>query len=225
MADVKRAIRGLPPRGANEPPATERQKGFVRSFGYFTERLIQSLGIEQASYLINEAIAIRDQGRYDDRWYRVPRKHYGCGSLILIIVVIATVTGIASHFLSSNSSSPSDLTESESKPAAKERREKPTPSMKSHVNGHGVSENQFAPAVVQPIETPSLNFEIMEFPVVVVTNDKVDLLNQEGKETPIGVGTSIKIMKRTPAGTLTMEIDGKLFFGNEARFLKKIRMP
>jgi hypothetical protein len=65
----------------------------------------------------------------------------------------------------------------------------------------------------------------MAFPITVTTTQPFTLLDKAGKETPIPLGSSIKVMSRGKLGSLAMEINGAIFVGNEERLLGKIEAP
>ena len=67
------------------------------------------------------------------------------------------------------------------------------------------------------------SFVAVLLPKTVVLSEKVQLLNAAGKEVTIPEYSSIKIITRSPHGTLTMEIDGNIFVGNEERLAGKFK--
>ena len=82
-----------------------------------------------------------------------------------------------------------------------------------------------------PSEEPTIpevrdieSLEGITLPVTLDVTVPFSLLNAAGKETSIPADTSILIVKRSPSGTLTMKIGGKLFVGNETRLSKKVRI-
>jgi hypothetical protein len=60
--------------------------------------------------------------------------------------------------------------------------------------------------------------------VRVMTFQSVNLLNAAGKEISLPENTIITINKRSDNGTLTMQINGALYVGNETRLSKKIML-
>ena len=70
----------------------------------------------------------------------------------------------------------------------------------------------------------SLDLATIEYPATVLSTKGFSLLNHEGKETPIPVGTMIEIADRTDLGTLKMQIDGELFVGNESRLAGNVEL-
>ena len=77
-------------------------------------------------------------------------------------------------------------------------------------------------AVTEPQILKTL--EGVPLPRTVVVTESLNLLNERGKETAIPVGSIIKIEKRGEKGSLTCQIDGALFVGNELRFFGKVKM-
>jgi hypothetical protein len=67
------------------------------------------------------------------------------------------------------------------------------------------------------------SFEGVSLPctVVVIGSQSVNLLNAAGKEISFPENTIITINKRSDGGTLTMQIHGKAYVGNEYRLSKK----
>lgn len=94
----------------------------------------------------------------------------------------------------------------------------------------GATTPQSPPSVAEaPEKKPDLkskdagSFEGSEFPVSVNTTQPLSLLNKDGKDTPIPPGSTIKIVSRAEKGTLTMEINGAVFVGNESRLAGKVK--
>lgn len=206
-----------------EEPANEGQKAYLRTFGYFSEKMIKGLGNLQAAYLIDQAESIKEEGSASlDSQLRTRRKS-GRGRLIVLLAVLVLVTAVAGYL---------------------SKREKDETAIHPEPNG-----GEFAPGdphsgkegnVIKkakpgtqadpiPEEVPApdakpLELAVIEFPATVVTTEEIKLLNSEGKETAIAADTPIKIAKRSELGTLTMDIGGELFVGNESRLLGKVRL-
>lgn len=92
---------------------------------------------------------------------------------------------------------------------------------KSAATPSGSSETKQAvpePQILNSLEGVSL-------PKTVIVTESFNLLNEVGKETKIPVGAIIKIEKRGEKGSLTCEIDGTLFVGNEYRLFGKVKAP
>ena len=209
MANIKKAIRNIPERQPDEEPVSQRQIGYLRSFGYFSEKLIKNLGVWQASYLIDQAKLIKEE---DSATQNKSRKKGGCGTLIFFLLVLFLVIGIVSKCPESENDNPSNDSESKSEVANSENPVKP--------------EGQAAPVPEQISEVveKSLDLTVIQYPVTVVTTEKFELLNEVGKETPISEGTIINIESRSDLGTLKMTIGGELFVGNESRMIGKIEL-
>jgi len=93
------------------------------------------------------------------------------------------------------------------------------------VSALGDEKNNFSkPHAKLQNDTKLISVENIPLPVLVIVTDPVELLNATGKDVPIPVDTVIKIKNRTSHGTLTMEIDGAMFVGNEERLAKKVRL-
>lgn len=79
-----------------------------------------------------------------------------------------------------------------------------------------------------PSETPEVqdieSLEGITLPVTLEVTVPLSLMNLAGKETSIPADTSVLVEKRSPSGTLTMKIGGKLFVGNEIRLARKVRI-
>jgi hypothetical protein len=90
---------------------------------------------------------------------------------------------------------------------------------KSAATPSGTSETKQAvpePQILNSLEGVSL-------PKTVIVTESFNLLNEVGKETKIPVGAIIKIEKRGDKGSLTCQIDGTLFVGNEYRLFGKVK--
>jgi len=77
-------------------------------------------------------------------------------------------------------------------------------------------------AIIQKSEFLT-TFEGVNLPVTVITTEAFDLLNQEGKETAIPVGSIVSVEKRGEKGALTTHIKGALFVGSELRLSGKVK--
>jgi hypothetical protein len=79
--------------------------------------------------------------------------------------------------------------------------------------------------VAKPETEPSgiLSLDGMVLPITLVTTAPITFLNAEGKETAIPAGSVIKIAKRSDKGTMTMQINGALYVGNEMRLSGKVK--
>ena len=91
---------GLPPRGADEPPATPKQVAYLRDLGVRDEALIRSLGKRQASAAIERALEMRDQIADRERSTRAatesaPRS--GCLGVILLVLLLSGVVWMFSR--------------------------------------------------------------------------------------------------------------------------------
>lgn len=78
------------------------------------------------------------------------------------------------------------------------------------------------PAIPEVRDIESL--EGVSLPVTLDVTIPFSLMNAAGKETPIPADTSVLVEKRSPSGTLTMRIGGKVFVGNESRLARKARI-
>ena len=220
MADIKRALRNIPEKQPGEEPANEGQKGYLRSFGYFSEKLIKDLGILQAAYLVDQADLIKEEGSANiDTSQKRPPKLGGFVRLIFLLGVLLLVAVLVRNFLNSEKDDP--INNSDSKIEASI----PEGSVKEAIKKTR-PEGQAAPVPGQISEAveKTLDLAVIQYPAIVVTTEKFELLNKEGKETPISVGTTINIVKRSDLGTLKMEVGGELFVGNESRLIGKVEL-
>jgi hypothetical protein len=76
--------------------------------------------------------------------------------------------------------------------------------------------------VADPLFLKSL--EGVSLPVTLSVVEPVSLLNAAGKEGVFPVNSVIKVTKRTERGTLSLEINGAIFVGNESRLSGKVRL-
>jgi hypothetical protein len=65
------------------------------------------------------------------------------------------------------------------------------------------------------------SMEGMTLPITITTTSEVVLRDKSGKEVILPTGTSIKVSTRSEHGTLSMDINGALFVGNESRITGK----
>lgn len=70
-----------------------------------------------------------------------------------------------------------------------------------------------------------LSLEGVTLPATLTVMKEFNLLNATGQETPIPVNALIKVTQRSGTGTLSMEINGAFFVGNESRLSGKVKMP
>ena len=219
MADIKSALRNIPERKPGEEPANEGQKGYLRSFGYFSEKIIKELGASQAAYLADQADLIKKEGSANiDIYQKKPRI---LGKLIVIVVLLGLIALV--HFKGKELFGPK--ADGLEQPAGRQS-EAPKPDVPNRevTRNEPRSEVKPVPAPVQEAPEKPLDLASVKYPAVVVATDPIGLLNSAGKETPIAVGTLIRIAKRSELGTLTMEINGALFVGNESRLFGKVRL-
>lgn len=219
MADIKSALRNIPEKQPGEEPANEGQKGYLRSFGYFSEKTIKELGALQATYLADQADLIKREGSANiDIHQRKPRKLARPIIIVVLLGLIALVHFKGKELFNRKADVLAD-------PAARES-EAPAPEVPKSAGDRKASDSRADPAPVPAPEVPEkpLDLAAVQYPAILVATDPFVLLNSAGKETTIAVGTLIKVVKRSELGTLTMEIDGALFVGNESRLVGKIRL-
>ena len=224
MADIKSALRNIPEKQAGEEPANEGQKGYLRGFGYFSENLIKDLGLLQASYLVDQAELIKAEGSANiDISQQKTHKLGGIMRLIVLLAVLVVAVVMGRKFLDSGSDDATTHSEFQS--------EENIPGIPNQGGGQKANKKDGSTGVADPdaelrpeSEEESLDLAVIQYPATVLTTKGFNLLNKEGKETPIAVGTTIKIADRSDLGTLTMEIDGELFVGNETRIDGKIEL-
>lgn len=233
MPSVKRALLGIPPKQPNEEPASERQIGYLRSFGYFTEKTILSLGMWQASYLIEQAIQIREseKGAHDQQLE--PRKGKSSPGfakwVVLFVVAFLVFFGVGKLLMSrAGDSEPhskeiplpfsSQVTPKEGTPTAKAETAPPPAAPPVVPPPPKVIED------IDPVSGVVRKLASTLLPVTIETVDEISLRDEAGKETPIPPGVALQINKRTPGGTLTLVSSGKTYVGNEDRLLGKVRI-
>jgi hypothetical protein len=66
------------------------------------------------------------------------------------------------------------------------------------------------------------SFGGISLPVSVTVVESVSLLNAAGEDTSFPAGSIIAVKERKPSGTLTTEINGSMFVGNESRLAGKV---
>ncbi|MEI6654158.1 MAG: hypothetical protein WCP45_05265 [Verrucomicrobiota bacterium] len=223
MAKAKISIKDVPPRERGEESATEKQLDYLRRLTKLNESDLARLGKWQASNLIDIAKMMRDQAGFSRT--KITKK---TGCLFLIVVAIIMFFAIVAGMKGTKSPPNSD--------------DKPNPKLHDTTNASPGVENKTPPIakpgnppgndLLTPLptdQTPSkkseflTNLEGVSLPLSVISTDEFTLLNEAGKETDIPIGTIIKISERGAKGSLTTEIKGKLFVGNELRLLGKVK--
>jgi hypothetical protein len=193
MADIKSALRNIPDMQRREERASVQQLNSLRSFGYFSEEMIKGLGTLQASYLIEQAHLIKEDGSARiDAANQKPRKKAGFGTLVFLVLLATLAIVLVRKYGETAKDDPSRGTETQ--------REEISPDISKEAE-----------------RAKPLNLAEIQYPATVQTTKLFSLSNKEGKETPIALGTTIEIIERSDLGTLKMEIDGELFVGNESR--------
>jgi hypothetical protein len=71
----------------------------------------------------------------------------------------------------------------------------------------------------------SIDLSSIDYPSSFLTTADSQFLAADGKETVIPANTRITIIKRTPAGMLTLEANGKNYLGYESRLKSKLIKP
>jgi hypothetical protein len=219
MADIKSALRNIPEKQPGEEAANEGQKGYIRSFGYFSEKLIKNLGSLQAAYLADQADLIKKEGSANiDIYQKKPRK---LGKPIIIVVLLGLIALV--HFKGKELFGPK--ADGLDQPAGRQS-EAPKPEVPKREGTRKEPRSEVSPVPAPVPEAPEMPLDLasVQYPAVVVATGPFVLLNSEGKETPIAAGTLIRVAKRSELGTLTMEINGALFVGNESRLVGKVRL-
>lgn len=154
----------------------------------------------------------------------------GCGVVMLVILLLAW-KGCTSLMHESKNPATSQPLESKSSAASQ------TPTNQSAGDTKELpkaEKNQEQPPTIKPEKKPITplpeesrilsTLEGVGFPITVLSTDQFELLNETGMETPIPVGSVIKIEKRGVKGSLTMQIKGAMFVGNELRLLGKVKL-
>jgi hypothetical protein len=236
---------GMPDREPNEQGATEKQLDYLRRLApHLKAEDLSSLGKWQASYLIEQAIEAKDDDQEEDS--RPPRNsprsgNKGCLLLKLILAalvfwfVFKTVSKLSNPEMGSGiedknvhaSGKPDEKPDSTSDALAKVSEADVTKDSDSHMEDSGKK----IPAppieslkgnVADPLFLKSL--EGVSLPVTLSVVEPVSLLNAAGKEGVFPVNSVIKVTKRTERGTLSLEINGAIFVGNESRLSGKVRL-
>lgn len=235
MNRVITAIKGMPPREAEEPPASESQLVHLRSFQIFSESTVRELGVLQASYLIDQAKQIREYEEAEKLSAAKQHKARGLGSLVILVMILGAVFWGGKQYMGSLSGPAShDPKQSVEAGTASSTQETQGPETPEGGHPHGVvnsppSTGGSDSEEKKPALSPDLNelttFAGLDLPMTVRVAESLDLLNKVGKETTIPVGAIITIEERKNLGSLTMKIEGEMFVGNESRLLHKVRLP
>jgi len=181
MADIKSALRKIPEMQTGEEPANEGQKGYLRSFGYFSEKLIKGLGALQAAYLADQADLIKQEGSANiDIYQRKPRKLGRFLGIIFLLGVIVLLLFKGRDFLQSKDEGLAD--------PAGHQSEVSDPEVLKRDEERKASKNVEPESQVNPVpEAPgkTLDLASVQYPAIVVVTDPFGLLNSAGKETPV----------------------------------------
>ncbi len=224
MADIMRALRNIPEKQKGEERANEGQKAYLRTFGYFSEKVIKDLGVLQAAYLVDQAELIKADGSANiDTSRKKPRKLGGLVRLVVLCAILGLAIVIGKKFLGPRTDGATTRSESKT--------EGSLPEASGNAGGQKESRMEGGQKRADPITEPrpgssgkSLDLATIEYPATVLATKSFSLLNPEGKETPIPVGTMIEIAERTDLGTLKMQIDGELYVGNESRLAGNVEL-
>jgi hypothetical protein len=229
MDRVKMAIQQIPRKQSGEEPATERQLGYLRSFGYFSESTIRGLGMWQASFLIDQAVEIRDEVGEIEIVRASPKSARGCGCLSVVVIAAGLIWWVAMRPGSPAAEDQGNDSETVSNPSEvktstdplKERR--PAPRRPEDASKPSVAPDIAKTAESPPNPKPEVSFEGATFPISVETTGILTLLDPAGKETPIPIGSVIRVTNRAGHGILTMEIGGAVFVGSENRLRGNVK--
>lgn len=235
MNPIITAIKGMPPREAEEPAASESQLVHLRSFQIFSESTVRDLGVLQASYLIDQAKKIQEYEEAEKISAAKRNSKRGLGSLVALVLILGAVFWGGKQYLGSVGQPPSpdsvQRVETGASPSTGKTQGAVIPE-EGHPQGVVDSTPSSAGAIGGDKKTqlsPDLyeltTFAGLELPMSVRVVEALDLLNKVGKETTIPVGAIITIEERKNLGSLTMKIDGEVFVGNESRLLHKVRLP
>ena len=235
MNRVITAIKGMPPREAEEPAASESQMVHLRSFQIFGETTLRDLGVLQASYLIDQAKQIREYEEEEKISAAKQNTKRGFGSVVVLVLILGAIFWGGKQYMDSLSGPPApgsgQSVEPGASPSTKETQKPETPEG-GHPQGvvnSALSTGETVSEVKKPTLSPDLHelttFAGLELPMTVRVIESLDLLNKVGKETTIPVGAIITIEERKNLGSLTMKIGAEGFVGNESRLLHKVRLP
>jgi len=223
MGRVYLTINDIPRRGPDEEPATKKQLDYLRRMAHFKESDLEELGQWQASLLIDQAKEIRDE--ISSGGANVKRNK-GCGCLALIILTLVVAGSIKLLYDRHSEGGAQTGSKPQEAPTGLPEPDKGTPP-KPQPEATASPDHKSAPQPEQPTIAKAelvTTLNGVRLPVIVVTTEQFDLLNELGKETPIPAGSIIKIEKRGEKGSLTMKIKGALFVGNELRLFGKVRL-
>jgi hypothetical protein len=232
VSHLKSILKGIPPRQPSEEPASQKQLGYLRSFGYFSEKQISNLGMWQASYLIDKAVAMREieterEIKGSERLSARTTRGNGSGCLLLIAVIVGGFFLIRSCSKTEDTNTGTEVTEL------------PQPHIKLDPVATAEPKDQEVDPKIKPREEPELipletaeplsteinSFEQMTFPVSVIVTKPITLLDRTGKDTLIPADSTLKIVSRGKKGTLTVDWNGVVFVGNEDRLFLKVKLP
>ena len=234
MSRIKSAIKGIPRLQPEEEVASDKQIGYLRSFGYFSEKLISNLGMWQASYLIDKAIQIKESEESEEdeprqllRGKTRKSKNGGCGCLLLVgVALFAGAASVKNCGSDKNAFPTPSLADAEIAPRIPTRPKQAEIETSPPVDQPAPYEDSFAILSEKTTAPPRPglgSFDGLHFPLSIVAIEPFSLLDKAGKETAVAVGTLIQIISRTEKGTLTMEIGGSAFVGNEGRLFYKVK--
>jgi len=160
-------------------------------------------------------------------------KSSNVGCLLILVVLIILAAGTGRNFLPSNGTHPAGA---------------PKPTKNETASGRDIStpinegnprntveipaESPVEPAKKTDLKSPTIEvahqkletLEGMTLPMTMITTNEVVLRDKTGKEVAVPTGSNIKVFTRSERGTLSMEINGAVFVGNESRILGKMKL-
>ena len=220
----RKKSKGLPSRQPGEGPATDDQLGYLRSLADIDEDELQALGKWQASHLITKLVEDRDSGERDHG----ARTHSIGGLFKLVFVLILAFIGwkgfsFVRDSMANSSSATTDVIPTVATTPARHTLPPKRPlTAESLIEPLKPKESEL-PAIQIPPGTLA-TLEDTTLPALLVTSEEITLRNSTGKEVTIPTGTGINVTDRTTHGTLTMQIGGALFVGNESRISGKVEL-
>lgn len=224
MKRIKDVVQAMPEKVAGEGVATDGQVVWLRSTGYFSEALLADLSLSQAAYLMEKAAEIQASGEDPKGGRRgggVPMVAAGGGGLKILVLFAVLAGGGYLAFQRWGGEVPNlaSLPGVGKEVAAEPTR--PIVAGESEARKGGNAEEAGRP--VAPQDSRVRDFGRLVFPAVLSVEEEVSMLDASGKETVLAVGSEVKVSARGGKGTLTVECDGKVYVGNEARLAGKVR--
>ncbi len=221
MSKEKYNVRTIPAKQLGEEPASENQISYLRLLTDMSESDLQSLGKWQASTLIDIAVHFRDS---QSRAASGPSKSGVIGKIVILIVLLAGGWTGYTYITGGSTESLVSAAKPSGKTAAPHGSSKPVRQPAEVTGTPAESSNAEIPSRPAASTGTLTTLEGLVLPVQLLATEGITLRDPTGMEVSLPAETTIKVTSRSDHGTLSMEINGALFVGNESRIAGKVKL-